>query len=86
MPVRKFRSVEEIPPPWMTPGDPALFDAIRAVWEFGRRTSPLCFPPGVYRHRSIESLNQLEEVWAQDNFARHRSRCAAPPDPGAPAT
>jgi hypothetical protein len=73
MPVRKYRRVEDIPRGWMTPGDPALYRAIEAVWELGRRTVSLRFPPGVYKHRSIERLDQLEREWAEANFrAFHR--------------
>ena len=55
MPVRKFRSVEEMSQPvWREPGDPELYRAIKAVWEFGQRTSGKRFQPGVRRFRSIE--------------------------------
>lgn len=58
MPVRRFRSVEEMNQPvWRRPGDPELFDAIRAVWEFGQRTSLSHFQPGVRRFRSIEEMS-----------------------------
>lgn len=59
MPVRKFRSVEEMNQPiWREPGSPELFAAIRRVWSFGRRSSPRRFKPGVYRFRSIEEMQQ----------------------------
>jgi len=62
MPVRKFRSVEEMEPaPWRRPGDPALFRAIAAVWEFGNRTRPRRFPPGVFRYRSVEEMKRASE-------------------------
>jgi hypothetical protein len=48
MPVRKFRSVEEMEGPH--------------------------FPPGVYRHRSIEAMNAHQEEWDAANFAAHRAR------------
>jgi hypothetical protein len=57
MPVRKFRSVEEMERPlWRTPGDPALYRAMARLWDFGRRSRPRRFVPGVYRSRSIEGL------------------------------
>jgi hypothetical protein len=44
MPVRKFRSVEEMErDKWREPGEPALFRAIAAVWAFGRRSRPRRF-------------------------------------------
>jgi hypothetical protein len=64
MPVRKFRSVEDMErDKWRAPGDPALYRAIAAVWAFGRRTRPRRFPPGVYRHRSMDALNAQTEQW-----------------------
>jgi hypothetical protein len=69
MPVRRFRSADEMNQPhWREPGDPALFRAIEAVWSFGRRTGAHRFPPGVYKHRTTESLNALTEAWAAANF------------------
>ncbi len=57
MPVKRFRSVEEMNQPvWRRPGDPALYQAIKAVWEFGQRTSSRRFAPGVRRFRSIEEM------------------------------
>ncbi|MFN0150156.1 MAG: hypothetical protein ACKVU1_05520 [bacterium] len=83
-PVRRIRDGESIPPLWLTPGDSALYRAIAAVWEFGQRTTSPHFPPGVYKHRSIEALNCLEEEWAAANFRafweRRRARADAAPN------
>lgn len=58
MPVRKFRSVEEMSQPvWREPGDPALFRTMRALWDFARRTSGLRFTPGVYKYRSVSEFD-----------------------------
>lgn len=78
MPVRKFRDVSEMEDSlWQTRG-PALFGAIRRVWDFAARTVEQRFPPGVYRHRSVEEADALRERWAQINFdafhARRRGR------------
>jgi hypothetical protein len=63
MPVRKFRTVEEMNRPvWRTPGSAELLEAIRNVWEFGRRTSRRRFRPGVYRYRSIEEMQKALET------------------------
>lgn len=57
MPVRRFHSVDEMSEPfWRQPGDPALYQAIKAVWNFGQRTSSKRFRPGVRRFRSIEEM------------------------------
>lgn len=57
MPVRKFRSVEEMNRPvWRPAGDPALARAIASVWAFGRRVGPRAFPRGVRKFRSVEDM------------------------------
>jgi hypothetical protein len=67
MPVRKFRTVEDMErAKWRDPGDPELIRAIAAVWEFGRRSRRRRFPPGVYRHPSIVELNAQTERWRNE--------------------
>jgi hypothetical protein len=57
MPVRKFRSIEEMKTPvWRRPDDPALARAIESIWAFGRRLRPRTFPPGVRKFRSIAEM------------------------------
>ena len=69
MPVRRFRSIEDMEQPlWRRPGDPELYRAIAALWRTGQRTTSHRFPPGVYRHRSIQDLNDQTERWAVANF------------------
>ncbi len=64
MPVRRLRSLAEAENPVRyRPGDPRLLAAIRDVWALADRLCPVHFPPGVYRHRSIEDLNRQREQW-----------------------
>lgn len=64
MPVRKFRSVEEMSrPQWREPGDPELHRTIARLWAFGRQTSRRRFPPGVYLNRTIEEMNARADAW-----------------------
>ncbi len=75
MPVRKFRSVEEMKCElWYEPGDPRLWDAIAAVWGFAAQASRLRFPPGVYKHRSIEESNRLRGEWEAASIRRRQER------------
>lgn len=61
MPIRKFRSVEEMNRPlWLTPGSPELYLAIRRVWDFGVRTSGRRYRPGVYRYRSFDEMKRSD--------------------------
>lgn len=65
MPVRKFRSIEEMDGErWRQPGDPELYRAIAAVWDLGRRLRPRSFPPGVQRFASIEAMSRAQETRA----------------------
>jgi hypothetical protein len=79
MPVRRFRSIEEMKaqPMWRRPGDPALYRAIAAVWEMGMRTGVHRFPPGVYKHHSMEDLNAQTERWMEENFRAFHARRSA---------
>ncbi len=75
MPVRKFHDVSEMEGnTWREPGDPALFRSIERTWEFADRTTRPYFPPGVYKHRSIEDACKLRETWAQANFEAFHER------------
>jgi len=57
MPVRRFRSVQEMNQPvWRKPGDPELYRAIKQIWDFGMRTQKKRFRPGVRRFRSVEEM------------------------------
>jgi hypothetical protein len=62
MPIRKFRSVEQMNPPrWYEPGDPALFRAIAVVWDVGKALSAGRFPAGVKRFRSADEMRRVQE-------------------------
>ena len=75
MPVRKFRSIEEMEGnTWRSPGDPELYRAIRDTWDFAQRTLQPHFPPGVYKHRSIEEAEELRQEWEKANFEAYRAR------------
>jgi hypothetical protein len=69
MPVKKFRSLQEMEDSlWREPGDPQLLRAIESVWSFAAQTCPRLFPPGVYKHRSIEEAKAMRDRWEEENF------------------
>lgn len=75
MPVKKYRDVSEMEDnTWFERGDPRLFEAIRAVWDFAHRTTRPHFPPGVYKHRSIEEMEAQREEWDRANFEAFQAR------------
>jgi hypothetical protein len=75
MPVRKFRSVEEMGDElWRPAGSPELARAIARVWRFAARTTARSFPPGVYKHRSIEEAQLQRELWEERAFRAYWQR------------
>ncbi|MDA8020214.1 MAG: hypothetical protein MPN21_22485 [Thermoanaerobaculia bacterium] len=75
MPIKKFRSIEEMDDAqWYEAGDPSLHEAIARVWRFGTENLRPQFPPGVYRYRSIEEADAAQERWAQQNFEAFQKR------------
>jgi hypothetical protein len=71
MPVRRFKSVEEMERTvWIDRDDPRLWPTISSVWALSARLCPVQFPPGVYKHRSIEGLNLQTETWEAANLRR----------------
>jgi hypothetical protein len=68
VPVRKYRSIEDMPgPPTYQPGSAAGLKALLGVLDFVRRTNPRRHRPGVRRFRSLAELQQFEE----DQHAEH---------------
>ena len=71
MPVRKFRSAEDMNrETWRRPGDPSLYRAIASVWEFGRRTRRYRFEPGVRKFPGIEAMSAAQEAFARKHTTR----------------
>lgn len=68
MPVRRFRSVEEMNrPQWQEPGSPQLARTIATLWTAGLRLHGRRFPPGVYRYRSVAELDAQTARWSADH-------------------
>jgi hypothetical protein len=81
VPIRKFRDVSEMEGnTWHEPGSPELFQAIRATWDFAHQTLRPYFPPGVYKHRSIEDAEALRATWERANFQAYQRRQRAQRD------
>lgn len=75
MPVRKFRSALELPPPPRGDlRDPAYRDAVRSLLAMTAALSPPWFAPGVYKYRSIEEANEAREAWEREAARRRLGR------------
>jgi hypothetical protein len=56
MPVERYRTIEDMPPPWRDPADPGNLRLVAEMLEFYRKLNPPS-RPGVRRYRSIEEAN-----------------------------
>ncbi len=56
MPVERYRSIADMPPPWTDPDDPRNLRRIAEMIALHRRLTP-ALQPGVRRFRSIEEAN-----------------------------
>ena len=64
MPVRKFRSVAEMPPAALcAPLDPANIALACRLSDLAARLHPRRFPAGVHRYRSVEAASLVRETW-----------------------
>ncbi len=75
MPVRKFRSVEEMKGPAALP--PLAPDNLRAalsLTEIAYNMRPWRFPPGLYKFRSLEEANRHRTKWEAEMIRAGRTR------------
>ena len=64
MPVRKFRDMQSMKAPrWYEAGSPELTAAMAAIWDVALRTSKRHYPPGVYKHHTIEEMQEVQAAW-----------------------
>lgn len=64
MPLRKYRSVADMPPqPWRTPLDPVNLRLACDLSALAVRLRPKRFPPGVHKHRSTDDARRVRATW-----------------------
>jgi len=64
MPVRKFRSVADMPPPPpLLPLDPQNLKLACELSTTASRLRPLRFPAGVHKHHSLDEALRLRRSW-----------------------
>ncbi|HEX7153949.1 MAG TPA: hypothetical protein VF618_20840 [Thermoanaerobaculia bacterium] len=79
MPVRKFRSIEEMNRDvrWAETGDPSIPRRIAQLWDFSERLLGdvgTCIPRGVRKYRSVEEAQADRDRWEQERVDRLRAR------------
>ncbi len=74
MPIKKFRSIEEMDAAradlWCDQIGPALFRRIARLWERSSRLSPRKFPKGVIKYRNLEEAQADRERWQKEHVQR----------------
>lgn len=64
MPIRKFRSLEEMEVSWLRPGTPEHSRSIQAVLALVSMFAPKRrLPPGVFKYRSVQEADAQREFW-----------------------
>jgi hypothetical protein len=62
MPIKKFRSVVDMPPP-LPPPPEARWRRITELWALSSRLHRTRFPAGVHKNRTIEEANRRRAAW-----------------------
>jgi len=63
MPVRKFRSVAEMPQSTLPPLDPGNLKLACELSAVATRMRPIRILPGIYKHRSLKDAQHLRRIW-----------------------
>ena len=79
MPVKKFRDISEMKTVSYPVGSTELVAATRHAWSLAEKICPLRFPPGVYKHRSIEDAERARAEWQRANVQAQQQRIRAKP-------
>jgi len=70
MPLRKYRSVEEMPSPrWSERLDPENLRRACDVSALAGRLHPRRFPAGLHKYRSIEDASEARRGWELHDVA-----------------
>ncbi|HVR40545.1 MAG TPA: hypothetical protein VMU84_15725 [Thermoanaerobaculia bacterium] len=77
MPIRKYRSLEEMNRDWkwLSPGDPAIARKIRHLWQLSGALvgGRMHIPRGVRKYRSIEEADADRNRFEQERVNRIRA-------------
>lgn len=75
MPVRKFRSIEDMPgPPALPPLAPDNLREAFSMMDLAYRLFPWSYPPGVHKYRSIDAANAARGAWETGLIRKGRGK------------
>jgi len=64
MPVYKYKTFEEAESAlWNFHPDEAYFNKVAELWNFANKLSPITYPRGIFKYRSIEEANRQRYEW-----------------------
>jgi hypothetical protein len=64
MPVYKYKTFEDAERAlWNFFPDEAYYDRVAELWEFANQLSPITYPRGIFKFRTIEDANQQRDAW-----------------------
>lgn len=70
MPVRKFRTVGDMPPAALEGPDGARgIELACRLSDLATKLRPRRFPPGVHRYASVEAASRAREAWERQGLA-----------------
>jgi len=62
MPIYKYKTFEEAERAlWNFHPDEAYFIKVAELWDFANKLSPINYPKGIFKYRSIEEANKHRE-------------------------
>lgn len=78
MPIYKFRSFAEAERAlWNFNPDEAYFRRVAQLWEFANMLSPMAYPRGIFKYRSIEEADKEKREWDLANAKKLQAKRAA---------
>jgi hypothetical protein len=79
MPIYKYKTFEEADKAlWNFNPDEAYFEQVAALWRFANKLSPITYPRGIFKFRTLEEANrhrgEFELAHAKAIQAKKKSR------------
>jgi hypothetical protein len=64
MPIYKYKTFEEAERAlWNFHPDETYFRKVADLWSFANRLSPISYPTGIFKFRSLEEANKHGDQW-----------------------
>jgi hypothetical protein len=79
MSVEKFETLEEAKKAlWSFRPDETYFRQLFVLWEFANRLSPLKYPRGILKFKTIEEANEHRLAWELEHGRKSIARAQKP--------